>query len=244
MKPLRNSANSPPRQVALAAVVVAGVITGALLVDSRLDAAQLIDGGLPGDLRRGLGLCEVFGHGVGVALILGGLFLTVARARQSWLRLVACAYLPGLVVNLVKSVVVRARPGACDQVWLDGQSGWIGAFPGWFEWCAANWDSAYQSFPSGHTATAFGLAVGLGWLAPRGRWYFLWVASLVATQRVVFAAHWPSDVAAGAAIGWLTASLLTRPGPIARWCDRRETGDRGVPSEPALVGPSARTRAA
>ena len=57
-----------------------------------------------------------------------------------------------------------------------------------------------QSFPSGHTATAVGLAFGLGWLYPRGRWLFLGFAVLAAFQRVESSAHFVSDTFCGAAI--------------------------------------------
>jgi len=62
------------------------------------------------------------------------------------------------------------------------------------------------SFPSGHTASAFtvlGLLVMAG--ALRGIWpqlLGLVLALLVGLSRVVVGAHWPSDVLAGAALGW------------------------------------------
>lgn len=69
-----------------------------------------------------------------------------------------------------------------------------------------------SSFPSGHTAAAvaFTAAVALSWP---------WIgaacaipAVLVAVERVHSGAHYPSDVAAGAAIG-LTAAALVRAAP-------------------------------
>ncbi len=64
------------------------------------------------------------------------------------------------------------------------------------------------SFPSGHTATAFAVAAAMLWTLPaslRARWMApaLVCAALVGVSRIGVGAHWPVDVLAGAAIGWL-----------------------------------------
>ncbi len=66
------------------------------------------------------------------------------------------------------------------------------------------------SFPSGHTATAFTLAaVVLLHLPSRVRqrwaWLIVAIAALVGVSRIVVGVHWPADVLAGAALGWLCA---------------------------------------
>ncbi|MEU0163768.1 phosphatase PAP2 family protein [Streptomyces sp. NPDC006261] len=75
-----------------------------------------------------------------------------------------------------------------------------------------------SSFPSGHTAAAvaFTAAVASSW-PPAGAVCAI-PAVLVAIERVHSGAHYPSDVAAGAAIG-LTAATLVRATPrlIRRW---------------------------
>lgn len=68
-----------------------------------------------------------------------------------------------------------------------------------------------NSFPSGHTAMAF-LAAGCVVLAlapPRPRWAvpLLLMAALIGLSRVAVGAHWPSDVLAGAACGWVGAGI-------------------------------------
>ena len=61
------------------------------------------------------------------------------------------------------------------------------------------------SFPSGHTAGAFVVAVMMGSCWPIGLIpAFLW-ASLVGFSRIYLAVHYPTDVVAGACLGILSA---------------------------------------
>ncbi|MFH8805411.1 phosphatase PAP2 family protein [Streptomyces sp. NPDC017936] len=75
-----------------------------------------------------------------------------------------------------------------------------------------------SSFPSGHTAAAlaFTAAVAPAW--PLAGALCAVPAAAVAVERVQSGAHYPSDVAAGAAIG-LAAAWLTRHAPrlLRRW---------------------------
>ncbi|MYR92447.1 phosphatase PAP2 family protein [Streptomyces sp. SID8374] len=74
------------------------------------------------------------------------------------------------------------------------------------------------SFPSGHTAAAVGFtaAVALSW--PWAGAACAVPAVLVAIERVHSGAHYPSDVAAGAAIGLTTAALVrATPRLLAGW---------------------------
>jgi len=78
----------------------------------------------------------------------------------------------------------------------------------------------HHAFPSGHTTTAFLLA---GLVAPRAaaawqRWLLLGAAALVGCSRVAIGVHWPTDVLAGAAIGWLAGLAGVALAP--RWTAR------------------------
>ncbi len=66
-----------------------------------------------------------------------------------------------------------------------------------------------RSFPSGHAFTAFTLAgVWAMTLGRGGAVAALWcAAALVALSRVMVGVHWPVDVLAGGAAGWLNAWL-------------------------------------
>jgi membrane-associated phospholipid phosphatase len=95
--------------------------------------------------------------------------------------------LTGGTATMLRSIVGRTRPGA------EVVQGWYGP------WTDGHWlvgVSAFNAFPSGHTATLAGIAV----FAFRRRWPHGWMlASLtgaVGAARIVLAAHRLSDVVA------------------------------------------------
>ena len=80
----------------------------------------------------------------------------------------------------------------------------------------------FQSFPSGHTATAVGLAIGLTYVFPRGKYLFAVLAVMASLQRIVSNAHWTSDVLSGAAVGLIVSGLLMQNFGLGRFCNRLE----------------------
>ncbi len=66
------------------------------------------------------------------------------------------------------------------------------------------------SFPSGHTANAFGAAWILSRVWPQGAPVFLTLASLVGLSRIYVGVHYPSDVLFGAAAGISLAESCRR----------------------------------
>ncbi len=176
-----------------------------------------VDGNCPRAVRKFLNVIEPFGNGLGVPVVLAAVWFLDRSRRRVLPRLLACAYLPGLMANAIKLTVLRTRPYA-----FDFQAPAAGTFGEWFPLASAG--SAGQSFPSAHTATAVGLAVGLAWAYPRARSLFASLAALVACQRVVAGYHFPSDVLAGGAIGLLIASSCTYIGVLRRLFRRIERG--------------------
>ncbi|MEU2285837.1 phosphatase PAP2 family protein [Streptomyces sp. NPDC013178] len=69
-----------------------------------------------------------------------------------------------------------------------------------------------SSFPSGHTAAAVGFTAAVTRVWPWAGAACAFPAVMIAAERVHTGAHYPSDVAAGAAIG-LAAAVLTRRAP-------------------------------
>lgn len=91
-----------------------------------------------------------------------------------------------------------------------------------------------SSFPSGHSAAAFAFATGAAVEAPVAAIPLLALACAVAYSRTHNRLHYPSDVAAGAAVGVATA-LVT--GRLAAWLPGRLWGaldSRGQESGPPL----------
>lgn len=87
------------------------------------------------------------------------------------------------------------------------------------EWGKIYRNTDPHSFPSGHAARAFMIAVVASALAPGWLAAVLWVwAPLVAIARVAMGVHYVSDVVAGAALGVFTAWLgLQIYEPILMW---------------------------
>ena len=73
-----------------------------------------------------------------------------------------------------------------------------------------------RSFPSGHSATAFAFATGVGHVSPAAAAPLHTLAALVAYSRVHTGVHYPADVVAGALIGTALAQLTTRMLPRHR----------------------------
>jgi undecaprenyl-diphosphatase len=81
--------------------------------------------------------------------------------------------------------------------------------------------SADPSFPSDHAAAAFAIAFAVLALWRRAGVLFLVAAALIATSRVALGMHYPSDVAAGMVVGWLSATVVVRYAcrPVGRMVD-------------------------
>lgn len=170
---------------------------------------------LPGDIDRIIHLLEISGHSLGAALGLVAALVLDRRLRlplpgrggtggRDFSRMIAATYLGGLCVDLIKISVPRVRPRTAD---LAEAATWFGTFGTGSLPDAKPRMSELMSFPSGHSAVAAGLAAALAWRYPHGWPLFAFLAVATAAQRVFASAHYPSDVACGAAVGLLGAAL-------------------------------------
>jgi len=216
----------------VAAVVLVALAAVATSVDCRLSSWMLGQQRWAALLRDALRPCELFGHGLVVVLIVGAVHQLDPARRWALPRMLGGAWLSGIAANVVKMCIVRIRP---HHFQFDGTV-WE-TFGQWLPLASAG--SGGQSFPSGHAATAFGLAAVLAWLYPRGRRFFWVMAVLVACQRVASGAHYLSDVLVGAAIGLLVGRACTLPWRPWNWLDRWETVWRGLAASPSRSAPMA-----
>ena len=184
---------------------VMGLLLASAALSIDMPVAQWAQGRqYPRLVRELMSLAEAFGHGVGATLVLVTVF-TLDPLRRRLLPRAVLAVIAGCCgANLVKLLVSRSRPAATNLASLESWQ----TFAGWLPF--GHNGSAWQSFPSAHTATAVALSFVLAAFYPRGRFLFAAFAAAVGVQRVLGSAHYPSDVLAGAAIGWFCAVAVSR----------------------------------
>jgi undecaprenyl-diphosphatase len=83
-----------------------------------------------------------------------------------------------------------------------------------------------RSFPSGHAASAFAFATGVGHVLPREAVAVRGLAALVAYSRVHTGVHFPGDVALGAVLGSACGQLVATGLSARRAGWRRAAGAR------------------
>jgi membrane-associated phospholipid phosphatase len=110
------------------------------------------------------------------------------EAVRSADHVVLCVAAAGLLPHLFKRLVNRERPNR--KIFF----GWLRGIP--------RQGNPYDSFPSGHAIHLAALVAPLRRVGPRGLRPYLWpAAASLAMTRVMLLAHYPTDVAAGLAIG-------------------------------------------
>lgn len=155
---------------------------------------------LPGDVVALLDFVGSFGHG-NICLLAILLIWNLDRSGRRGIQLVlGSTVLAGAVTSILKVTIHRARPFippiSPDELGLGSNRG------------TTIFDNGMQSFPSGHTATAFALATALSVMYPQGKRFFFFLAIMVGLQRVATQSHFPSDVVVGAMIGILSTHAI------------------------------------
>lgn len=141
---------------------------------------------------------------LGGAVLALGLVRRSRREVEAGLRVLAAEALATGIKHLVKRAVRRSRP----HVLLDEGEyrAEVGEAPRKQE----------QSFPSGHTAGAVAVAGALAPVYPKAA-APLWVAAAaIALIQAPRGAHYPTDIAAGAAIGAFSAWAVDRAARLFR----------------------------
>ena len=119
---------------------------------------------------------------------------------HSWATLVLASIVVGsFPTEIGKLVIGRARPLLLDEL----GSAYFAPFRG---------EHSYESFPSGHSMMAGIMLVSLWIFLPRWRFLTVPVCILFVISRLAAGAHYPTDVVAGLAIGfiatWWTARFM------------------------------------
>ncbi|MEI8292420.1 MAG: phosphatase PAP2 family protein [bacterium] len=142
-------------------------------------------------------------------MVAGAIGFVIAKLRGSrrWSRILLAAMLAstlaGMVANASRLTTGRTRPRESPKI----EQGFYGPYHhGRFLIGVP----AYNSFPSGHTATAFGFAAVIAITSPVWGLPALAAAGVVAWSSVVIGAHHPSDVAVSITLSFLVAWIVCR----------------------------------
>ncbi len=125
----------------------------------------------------------------------------------------------GIALNVIKQAVHAPRPLTVFAPEIAAGRVYVNVMFGKLFW---------NSFPSGHSQTAFTLATVLIWTGKRSLKIDLWgevgifaIAILVAVSRIYCGAHFPSDILGGAVLGGGSAWLCCYA--VGRWQSRRSS---------------------
>jgi membrane-associated phospholipid phosphatase len=154
-----------------------------------------------GEMREGLTTAKFLGSGLGTVMILLSVALIDPRGwRRARVLLLVVLAASGLTAA-IKVMSGRERPSHLDQKPGEERISFHGPGKGLRQ-------APFQSFPSGHTTTAFATATCLASFYPPARALFYTVATANGVNRVVKHQHFLSDVTAAALIGHLLSLWL------------------------------------
>jgi len=154
-----------------------------------------------GEMREGLTAAKFLASGLGTMVVtvsIGFLDRRGWRRALAFLAVVGLASFSGVVL---KGIVGRERPSHPGQVAGHERTVFHGPSEGLR-------NASCQSFPSGHTLSAFASATVLSAFYPGAAPVFYAVATATGVNRIVKHQHFLSDVVAGAVLGHVLALLL------------------------------------
>ena len=103
----------------------------------------------------------------------------------------------GIITQIIKHVVGRPRPNHTD-------------FEDVFSFQYFTMESNFHSFPSGHSSTIFIVCFILVSVLPKLKYFFYFLASIVAFSRVIVSAHFFTDIVAGAILALILFKVLNK----------------------------------
>ena len=103
----------------------------------------------------------------------------------------------GVITQIIKHLVGRPRPNHTN-------------FEDVFSFKYFTLESNFHSFPSGHSSTIFIVCFILVSALPKLRYFFYFLASVVAFSRVIVGAHFFTDIIAGAILALILFKILNK----------------------------------
>jgi membrane-associated phospholipid phosphatase len=235
------------RQVTLLTIALcAGFIALSRLVphDGTISrwAVALRENHLGGDVVRELGALQQYGQGAVTALVAWSIWLLQPRLRRrllDWLLAVGVAAVAGYPA---KMLIGRPRPKFGDPEHFLGPFGVypvseeVGLRHAWE--IGSGISSDLWSMPSSHTLYAVVMSSMLWVWYPRLRPVAVTMAVVVGASRVLFGAHYLTDVLVGGALGAVIAVPIARTHAGVRLVDaawRRVVDRDATPALPGLL---------
>ena len=208
--------------------------------------AERLSHALSGDLRRELTAWQQYGQGLAIALAALAIWLLEPLRRRRLLDLALAIALAKLIAQAAKMLVGRPRPrpefedpttflGPWGEYPIILKDSTIKLVHAWDIRAGAGTD--LWSMPSSHTLFAAVLSVFLSAMYPRLRPLLLALVVLVGACRVIFDAHWATDVIVGAAAGYAIAAAVVHQFLGVRLIDtlwRRLINPHASPALPAI----------
>lgn len=125
-----------------------------------------------------------------LALLLSQRRMDAKLARFNATLLFAAPAVSGIVCEILKLLIRRQRPEINDGDY------------GFRPWSEDPFSTAGLATPSSHTMVAFAAMTALARIFPGARWVWYSLAAGCAITRVMARAHFVSDIALGALLGW------------------------------------------
>jgi membrane-associated phospholipid phosphatase len=136
-----------------------------------------------------------------------GFLIAKARGNRRWSRIILAAMiastLAGMIANASRLTTGRTRPRESPKI----EHGFYGPYHNGQILVGV---PAYNSFPSGHTATAFGFAAAIVFASPVWGSLALIGAAVVAWSSIAVGAHHPSDVVVSITLAFLAGWFVCR----------------------------------
>ncbi len=200
----------------------AGLVAAAFAFDDRLLA--LLSQPWSGQANAALFAFRFFGEGVFVLALAAAWWQLTPQRRWAPIMVAAAAFLAGGLATGAKPLTARRRPEETLPA------------PAAASWQVPRDGGRNSSFPSGHTATAFALARGLGLALPPVRTFSLACALGTGASRVRELRHYPSDCAAAGLLGWCLAGWTWRSAQRLRAWRRAAARRSAAPPKLRLAG--------